>query len=104
MLDSANSDLRFHAALIHLAVGDLAPALALADTILSQSPGHLFGYVIRGEVAERQNQLAALSRSYRDFLSHYDAELRTGRSEYSEHKPILDDFRVRAQASGAKQP
>ena len=99
MLDSANSDLRFHAALVHLAVGDLAPALALADTILAQTPGHLFGFVIRGEVAERQNQAAALTQSYRDFLAHYDAELRTGRAEYAEHKPILDDFRVRASAS-----
>jgi len=99
MLDSANSDLRFHAALIHLALGDLAPALALADTIQNKTPGHLFGYVIRGEVAERQNDAAALTRSYKDFLAHYNAELGSGKPEYTEHKPILDDFRVRATAS-----
>lgn len=103
MLDSVNSDLRFHAALIHLSVGDVAPALALADTILSATPGHLFGYVIRGEVAERQNDTGALSRSYRDFLAHYDAELKSGKPEYAEHKPILDDFRVRANASGGSR-
>ena len=99
MLDSVTSDLRFHAALIHLAVGDLAPALALADTIQSRTPGHLFGYVIRGEVAERQNDGAALTRSYKDFLAHYDAELSSGKLQYAEHNPILDDFGVRAKAS-----
>jgi double zinc ribbon protein len=99
MLDSSSSDLRFHAALIHLAVGDLASARALADTILAQAPGHLFAYLIRGEAADRQNDTTALNRSYRDFLAHYDSELRAGRAEYTEHRPILDDFRVRAEAS-----
>ncbi len=99
MLDSVNSDLRFHAALIHLAVGDLQAALALADTIQTQTPGHLFSAVIRGEVAERKNDSLGLTKSYRDFLSRYDAELRTAKPEYAEHKPILDDFRVRATAS-----
>jgi hypothetical protein len=102
MLDSSSSDLRFHAALIQLAVGDFPGALALADTILAQAPGHLFGYLIRGEAADRQNKVEALNRSYRDFLAHYDAELRSGRKEYAEHKPVLDDFRIRAEASGAK--
>jgi hypothetical protein len=99
MLDSTNNDLRFHAALIELAVGDFVGALALADTILAQAPGHLFGYLIRGEAADRQNQTAALARSYTEFLAHYDAEMRAGRQEYAEHKPVLEDFRVRAAAS-----
>jgi predicted nucleic acid-binding Zn ribbon protein len=102
MLDSASGDLRFHAALIHLAVGDLASAQALADTVLAEAPGHLFAYLIRGEAADRQNDTTALNRSYRDFLAHFDAEMRAGRKEYAEHKPILDDFRVRAEASRAR--
>lgn len=103
MLDSTSNDLRFHAALIDLGVGDFAAALALADTIQHQVPGHLFGYLIRGEAADRQNDTAALNRSYRDFLTHYDAELRAGRTEYAGHQPIVDDFRIRAMAS-AKRP
>src|SRR3990172_470275 len=86
-LPEVNTDLRFHAALIRLAIGDFPPALALADTLLTHAPGHLFGYLVRGEVADRQNQLPALERSYREFLSHYDAELRSGRLEYEDHKP-----------------
>ena len=101
-LPSADNDQRFHAALIHLAAGSTASAQALADTIQAGVPGHLFAYLIRAEVAERSNDLAALSRSYRDFLAHYDAELKAARGEYAEHRPLLDEFRTRAQAAGAK--
>jgi hypothetical protein len=103
LLDSTNNDLRFHAALIDIAAGDYAAAQALADSILTQAPGHLFGYLIRGETADRQNRTEALAQSYRDFLSHYAAELRVGRKEYEEHRLILDDFRVRAEASTGKR-
>ena len=97
MLDSTNNDFRFDAALLHLGVGELAAALALADTIARQVPGHLFAELIRGEAAARQSDSSALRRAYRDFLAHYDAELRAGRPEYAEHQPLLDDFRSRAQ-------
>lgn len=99
MLPAVNADQRFHAALLHLAIGDYPAASALADTILAQSPGHLFGYVIRGEVADRENTLRPLNQAYRDFLSHYDAELKASRPEYADHRPLLDSFRTRAQAS-----
>ena len=99
MLPAVNADLRFHAALLHLAVSDYPAASALADTILAQSPGHLFGYIIRGDVADRENKLRLLNQAYRDFLAHYDAELKSGRPEYTDHKPLLDSFRTRAQAS-----
>ena len=102
MLDSTNSDLQFHAALIHLAAGDPSGATILADSILRRTPGHLLAYVIRAEAAERQNQPALLTQSYREFLARVDAELRTGRTEYADHKPLLDDFRVRATASLGK--
>jgi hypothetical protein len=98
-LDSVNTDARFHAAMIDLAIGEFAAARALADTILSDAPGHLFAYLLRGEAADRQKQAAALTVSYREFLAHYDAEMRAGRAEYAEHRPVLDEFRTRARAS-----
>jgi hypothetical protein len=45
------------------------------------------------------NDTAALEQSYRRFLDHYDREIRAGRIEYTEHRPILDDFSTRAKAS-----
>jgi len=98
-LDQVDADARYHAALIDLAVGDSPGAEALADTILAGAPGHLFAYLIRGESADRRNDTGALTRSYQDFLDHYDAEMRAGRVEYTEHRPALDEFRTRAKAS-----
>ena len=99
LLDAVNADARYHAAMIHLTMGDFPGALALADTIQADAPGHLFANIVRGEAADRDNDTALLSRSYRDFLDHYDRELKAGRVEYQEHRPILEDFRTRAKAS-----
>jgi hypothetical protein len=99
MMPDADADARYHAATIHLVIGDFDSALALADTIQAQAPGHLFGHIIRGEVADRRNDPAALNVSYRNFLRDEATELRAGRGEYADHKVDLDDFRTRAKAS-----
>ena len=94
-----DADARYHAATIQLVIGDLPAVLAIADTLAAAAPGHLLADVLRGEVADRRNDVEALQRSYRDFLAHDAAEQRAGRTEYAEHKPVLDDFRTRARAS-----
>jgi hypothetical protein len=96
-LDSINADARYHAAVLRLQIGDVDGALALADTLLARNPGHLFGYVVRGTAASFQNDTATARRSDRDFLSHYDAELKSGRIEYREHEPALEEFKERAE-------
>jgi predicted nucleic acid-binding Zn ribbon protein len=99
MLDQFDADARYHAAMIHLVNGGVEAARALADTIQREVPNHLFGYLIRGEAADRVNDLAALNASYRAFLDNYDAQIRTDHKEYREHKTALDDFRTRARAT-----
>jgi hypothetical protein len=99
MLDQFDADARYHAAMIHLVNGNMGAARALADTIQKEAPNHLFGYLIRGEAADRANDLAALNTAYRAFLSSYDAELGADRIEYREHQRALDDFRTRARAT-----
>ena len=95
-LDTIDPDARYHAAMIHLSIGEDREAVALGDSILQESPGHLFGYVILGEVAERQGRTAELKRSYADFQRHYDAEMKAGRVEYAEHRPVIEEFRRQA--------
>ena len=95
-LDTPDADARYHAAVLYLQVGDFAPAKALADSILAESPGHLFGYLIRGTVARLQNDPVARTRAERDFLDHYPTETAARRVEYLEHKPVLDQFRREA--------
>ena len=40
----------------------------------------------------------AEARAERDFLSHYDAEMRAKRVEYLEHKPVFEEFKQEAEA------
>jgi hypothetical protein len=99
-LDSRDVDARYHAAVLHLQVGDFGPALALADSILTESPGHLFGYLVRGTVARLQNNPAAQAQAERDFLAHYAQETAAKRVEYLEHQPALDEFKREAERTG----
>jgi hypothetical protein len=101
-LDTIDVDARYHAAVLHMGVGDYAPAYALADTILRESPGHLFGYIIRGTAAELQGDASAASRARRDFLAHYDQEMSAKRVEYQEHAPVLEEFKQKAERASSR--
>ena len=96
-LDTRDVDARYHAAVIHLQLGDLGPAQALADTILAESPGHLFGYLIRGTAARIEGNPAAQTRAEREFLAHYQTETAKKRVEYLEHAPVLEEFKQEAE-------
>jgi hypothetical protein len=96
-LETRDADARYHAAVLHLQVGNFAAAQALADTILAESPGHLFGYVIRGEVAKLRNDSRQQAQTEREFLTHYESAMKSNRVEYLEHKPVLDEFKKEAE-------
>jgi hypothetical protein len=98
-LESRSADARYHAAVLHLQVGDLDAARALADTILRESPHHLFGYVVRGEVAELQRAGPPLAQARRDFLAQYASQIATKRVEYLDHQPVLDEFKTKAEGA-----
>jgi hypothetical protein len=103
-LDTIDADARYHAAVLRLQVGDPVGANALADTILTQSPGHLFGYLIRGTAARLTNDTAGLARAGRDFLAHYNTEMAAGRVEYREHAPLIEEFKLEADREGKSEP
>lgn len=102
-LDTRDVDARYHAAVIYLQGGGLSQARALADTILQESPGHLFGYIIRGTAARMSGDSAAESRALRDFLQHYQTEMAANRVEYLEHRPVVEEFRAQAQNVKGKE-
>lgn len=91
-LDSVDADARYHAALLRLHSGDAPGAAALADTILAQTPGHLFGLILRGTVARTTGDSVTLARAYTEVLRVWDAEMAAGRPEYAEHQRMLDTF------------
>lgn len=92
-LDQFDADARYHAAVLHLQVGDTGSARALADTILAETPGHLFGYVIRGSAAEIAKDQSGLAAARRDFARAFPAESASGRPEYRDHAPVIEEFR-----------
>ena len=102
-LDTVDADARFHAALLRVHAGDTAAGRALGDTVLAESPGHLFGYMILGTAARWRKDDTGLRRAYAGFLEHYDAEMKAGRDEYGEHTTSVGDFR-RAALAGTGKP
>lgn len=99
MLDSVDSDARYHLALIQLHTGDVDGAKAQGDSILKSQPGHLFGYIIKGTIARFQKDDKSLSKAYADYLSHLDKETAANRPEYQSHARALEDFTKQAKAA-----
>jgi hypothetical protein len=97
-LDTVDADARFHLATLKLHSGDVAGASAIADTILQQNPGHLFGYILQGTAARWSKDDKALKKAYAAFLAHYDAEIKKARPEYADHQRMMDDFHQAAVA------
>lgn len=97
MLDSYDPDVRYHAGAMHIQLGQYREALALADTIQAEAKDHLFGDLLRADAAQAKGDQALLRRSRRAFLDHYDGQMAAGRTEYQEHRALLDDFRSQAQ-------
>jgi hypothetical protein len=98
MLDGYDPDVRYHAGAIRIQLGQYAEALALADTIQAEAKDHLFGDMLRAEVAQAKGDQALLQKSKRAFLAHYDGQIAAGRAEYQEHRAVLDEFRKQAGA------
>lgn len=100
MLGQADTDARYHAAMLNIEVGDAIAASALADSILATNPKHLLGLVIQGNLAMLRDDAAGLAGARKAFLAAYDAEEKAARSEYQDHQQILDRFRAEAAPGG----
>ncbi|MSR02493.1 MAG: hypothetical protein EXR94_07105 [Gemmatimonadetes bacterium] len=100
MLDQVDADARYHLAMLQLHVGDVAGAQAQADSIKLADPKHLFSYVVSGAVARWTKNEAEQAKVYQAFVAQYDAELKTAKPEYQEHRAMLEE--VKRTASAAK--
>ena len=93
MLDSIDVDARYHAGAIHLRLGEVAAARALADTISREAPDNLLGSLLLAEAAQVGGDLGGFDRARKSFLAHFDAQIRLDRPEYTEHRSMLDELR-----------
>src|SRR5438045_592255 len=105
-LPALDADARYHVGLLHLANGDIAAALAQADTIQRTSPNHLFIYILRAHAYQAQGNKAQEQQAYADFLRHEHGELALKRPEYEDHRESLSNFHTEAerQAQNARRP
>jgi len=100
MLDTVTVDARYHMAMLHLHVGDLAAAASQGDSVTRSNPEHLFGWVITAAVARWNKDDKARDAAYRKVLERYDAEMAKRRPEYLEHQSMLEE--LRRTATGGK--
>ena len=96
-LPEVDADARYDVALIKLHAGDFNGARALADTIRSQDPRHLFGFVLQAAIGQFTQKPNDVTAAYKGFLAVADEELKTNRPEYAAHRGMLDSFRQAAE-------
>ena len=99
-LPSLDADARYHVGMLQLAGGNVAPALAQADTIQRAAPNHLFIYILRAHAYQAEGNTAQELRAYADFLRHEQAELALKRPEYDDHRESLTNFHSEALRQG----
>lgn len=89
-------DTRYHMATLYLMVGETDAALALADTVMSESPDNLLGWYVRGIVAEYQQDSAALEVARNSFEAAFESEIAKDHEEYGHHADLLRGWRAAA--------
>ena len=98
-LGEMDRDSRYHVGLLYAVAGPMELALVQADSLESESPGHLFAAMLRGSVSRVRADTVALHRAYRSFLDNYSREMATGKAEYQEHTTSVSTFLREARSA-----
>lgn len=96
----AGPDLRFHVGLLQLVQGEVEAARAEADTILSETPGHLLGLLLAARASGAAGETEAEARwrdSLRTALENTDL---SSRPEYRAHADLLETASVSPRDGG----
>lgn len=89
-LPEVDPEVQYHVASLRLHTGDLAGATVLADSIQATHARHLFGYILRAQLAQFGGRPDEAVGQYKAYLAALDDELKAGRPEYAEHQAMLD--------------
>jgi tetratricopeptide (TPR) repeat protein len=103
-LPTRDADARYHIGLLQLAGGDVAAALAEADTIQRSNPTHLFIYVLRAHAYQQQGNAQQERRAYAEFLRNEPTETAKSRPEYADHADALKNFKTEATRVTGSRP
>src|SRR5260370_38607598 len=69
-LPALDNDARYHIGVLDLAGGDAAGALAEADTIVRNTPTHLFALRLRARTYQTNGNGGKAKQAFRDFLGN----------------------------------
>ncbi len=92
ILGVLDRDSRYHLALLHSVSGTPGLALAHADSLDLEVPGHLFAAMLRGSIARMEGDSLRLRQASSAFLDSYDTEMALGRGEYQQHTTSIERF------------
>ncbi len=96
MIPAMDLNARFDVGLLGLTAGDAAGALAQADTIVRNTPTHLFAFILRARAYQATGNAVRTKQAFRDFLRNEAAERRRNRPEYADRSSALDAFHTDA--------
>ncbi len=99
MLPELDADARYHLGVLNLTAGQVAGALAQADSIARGDPTHLFAFMLRARAFELGGNVAGARQAYGDFLRHEATERARKRPEYADHAENLTSFHAQAVAA-----
>ena len=91
-----DADGHYHMAVLHLANGDPTSARARADSILAETPTHLFGLFTAAQSEQALGNSAEARALYEQFEQAFAAESALARQEYTEHSAVMPLMREEA--------
>jgi hypothetical protein len=100
MLDSLDTDQRYHLARIFEVSGVLDVANAHADTILRGNSSHLLALALSASLARESGDTARARTFDKRLLAAEKSELERGLSEYRDHRIDIDSALARARRGG----
>jgi len=94
-----DADAHYHMGRIYMVAGDIENARKQIAILKQFAPNHLLGLLLEHTIAEQLGDRDAAASAKAAFAAAYDAEVKTGKTEYRDHKVSIEKFR-----SGAASP
>ena len=88
-----DADAHYHIGLIYTVAGDIENARKQIDILKQDAPNHLLGLLLEHTIAELSGDRDAAARARAAFAAAYDAEMKTGKPEYTDHRVSIEKFR-----------
>jgi len=87
-----DADAHYHIGRISIVAGDVENARKQIGILKQVAPDHLLGLLLEHTVAEQSGDRNAAANAKAAFAAAYDAEMKTGKREYQDHKVSIEKF------------